>query len=228
LITKIKCPSEFVNIMPCTHTGYFFCKKYYWKEQVDLAYSQYYGLSIKEKKSWLDDRKQVFNSIMNYVRQREIRKSKEKEQAGFQRYLLFPHVYCDIIEDDFSYLYSYCSRPPPSSPPAPPLFKFFVQSVDKEVKNVKKVEKVEKVNNNNDMPQLIQLHIKRLENESHQSIFNVNSANDCLENFNEQKRNNFNKNENKKDKRELNNKFYKFNIKVKGKNVKNKFAYKYG
>ncbi|CAB4411397.1 unnamed protein product [Rhizophagus irregularis] len=33
LITKTKCSLEFVNIMPCAHTGYFYCKKYYWKEE---------------------------------------------------------------------------------------------------------------------------------------------------------------------------------------------------
>lgn len=231
MIIKIKCPIEFVNIMPCTHTGYFFCKKYYWKEKVDLAYSQYYGLFRKEKKIWLDDKKQVFDSIINYVRQRELRKSEEKEKTRY--YLLSPHAYCDIIEDDFSFLYSFYSRRSLSAPPppSPPLSRFFVQNVTKEVKEVEKVEKVEKINNN-DIPQLIQLHIKRLENESYQSTFNVrtrlNSANNYLENSNEQKRNNFIKTKKNKNKREPNNKLNKYNMKVRRKNFKNKFAYRYG
>ncbi|GBC09502.1 hypothetical protein RclHR1_08910006 [Rhizophagus clarus] len=219
LIMKIKYPLEFVNIMPCTHTGYFLCKKYYWKEQVDLAYTQYYGLSKKKKKkNWLENKKQEFDSIMNYVRQRELRKSREKY---FQEFFLYPHTYCDIIEDDISYLYSHYLRTP-LSPPLPPLSRFFIQDATKEVKKVEKIEKV----NNNDIPQLIQLYIKRLENESQQSTFNIRKKlNNCLENSNERKKDNFIKIKNKKDKRELN---YKFNMKMRGKDFKNKFAYIYG
>ncbi|UZO21587.1 uncharacterized protein OCT59_013974 [Rhizophagus irregularis] len=227
LIIKIKCPLEFVNIMPCTHTGYFFCKKYYWKEQVDLAYSQYYGLLRKEKKIWLDGKKQVFDSIINYIRRRELRKSEEKEKTKY--HFLSPHTYCDTIEDDFSFLYSFYSRRSLSAPPppSPPLSRFFVQSATKEVKEVEKIEKVEKVNNN-DVPHLIQLHIKRLENESYQSTFDVNSANNYLENSNEQKINNFIKTKKNKNKKKRNNKLNKYNMKVRGKNFKNKFAYRYG
>ncbi|CAB4467552.1 unnamed protein product [Rhizophagus irregularis] len=133
---------KFVNIMPCTHTGYFYCKKYYWKEL------------------------------------RELRKFREKEKVG--HFLLSLHAYCDIIEDDFIYSNPYYLRPPspPSPPPSPPsssLSRFLVQSATKEVKEVEKIEKVEKVNNN-DIPQLIQLHIKRLENKSFKFTFNEDKA----------------------------------------------------
>ncbi|GBC09503.1 hypothetical protein RclHR1_08910007 [Rhizophagus clarus] len=217
LIMKIKCPLEFINIMPCAHVGYFFCEKYYWKEQVDLAYSQYYGLSKKRKKNWLKDKKQEFDSIMNYVRQRELRKEKARY---FQGHFLSPYTYWDTM-DDLLYFYSQPSLSYPlfpslpSPPPSPPLSRFFVQSVIKEVKKVEKVEKV----NNNDVTQLIEHHIKRLESESHQTTFNERSVSDYLENSNEQRRNNFVKPKNKQD---------KFNMKMKGENFKNKFAYKYG
>jgi hypothetical protein len=165
-----------------------FLEKYYWKEQIDFAYSQYSGLSEKEKKIWLDDKKQIFYSIKRYVRQREFLKYMEKRK---KRSITINPVY----STHFMY------RPR--------------RRVNREVKNGE-IEKVEKVNN--DMPQLIQL----------QSNFKVNSANNYLENSNEQKKNNFIKTEKKKDKRESNNGFNKFNMKVKGKNYKNKFAHKYG
>ncbi|PKC06299.1 hypothetical protein RhiirA5_483216 [Rhizophagus irregularis] len=84
------------------------------------------------------------------------------------------------MKDDFIYSNPYYLRPPspPSPPPSPPsssLSRFLVQSATKEVKEVEKIEKVEKVNNN-DIPQLIQLHIKRLEKKSFKFTFNEDKA----------------------------------------------------
>ena len=56
--------------MPYT---YYFYGKYYWVEQIHFAYSQYYSLSKEDLKSWLDDKKLIFESTMEYSTQRAIK-----------------------------------------------------------------------------------------------------------------------------------------------------------
>ena len=140
----------------------------------------------------------MFDSIMNYVEQRELRK--------------FRHFSFDDILENIKLSFPPFPRryrTPPPSPLSPPLSRHFAS-----------------------ISQLIQFHIQRLEYESRQTTFNaktrLNSANNYFENFNEQKRDNFIKTKKKKDERELNNKFSKFNMKIRGKDFKNKFAHKYG
>jgi hypothetical protein len=208
LIIGIECPKEFVDIMPYTHTGFIICNKYYWIEQIDLAYYQYYGLSEKKKKIWLDNSRHIFDSTMNYVRQRHLREFEGREKLGDYLYF-YPHLsHC-------CYLFPLHIITPsrPSRLPLPPLSRYFVKTP---------------LTTSN----LLQFHIQRLENEPHQSSFNarirLNSVNNFLENSNEQKRDNFINIKKKKDKRELNNNFNNFNMKMKGKNFKNKFSHKYG
>ncbi|CAB4391039.1 unnamed protein product [Rhizophagus irregularis] len=221
-LIDIECPSEFVDIMPYTHTGFTICNKYYWKEQLDSAYSQYYGLSKKKKEIWLNNKKQIFDSIMNYVNKRELREIEEREKLDV--YFCFyhhPHLFhtcCDLHYSLLNLRIQTPTRPSrPSRSPLPPLSRFFV----KKIKDTPSA-----------IPKFLQFHIQRLENVSHQSSSNasirLNSVNNFLENSNEQKRDNFIKTKKKKDKRELNNKFNRFSMKMKGKNSKNKFAHKYG
>ena len=144
---------------------------------------------------------------MKYVKQRELREVEEKEKSDPFYFLFhFYHPYTCRRSN-------LCSLTPLRPPPSPPLFSRFL---------VKEVVTA-------DTLQLIRFHIQRLED---QPTFNarasLNSANNYLENFNEQKRDNFIKTGKKKNKRELNNKFNKFNMKVERKNFKNKFSHKYG
>jgi hypothetical protein len=218
LINEIKCPVEFVDVMPYSHTGYYICKRYYWKEQVEFAYLRYFGLSKIEKITWLCDKVRAVKSIMKYVRKREF--GEERFFSRFRRFFFQPHAYCDA--DILLYIPFISQYPPQSPPPFSPFPPLFVQSVVKEVKNVEKVK---------DISQLIQFHIKRLKNESYQFTFNEKTKLDAVNNFlknssKERKRNNFIKTKKKKVKGELNNN--ELIMKMKGKNFKNKFAHKYG
>jgi len=190
--------------MPHTHhTGFFVCIRYYWIEQIDLEYSQYYGLLKRRKKLkfWLNDKKKLFDSIMEYVGQRELREFTESQKTlyyWFYPYYPFSHP-LHICRDSFLLFISPKSTPqiiPP--PPYPPLSRFFLK----------------------DTLQLIQYHIQRLKNETHQSTFNAKARLDSANNYLDKTKKKKNKRE-----RELNN---KFNMQVKGKNFENKFAYKYG
>ena len=49
--------------MPYVYCSYIGDNKY-WKEQIEMAYSQYKGLSNENLKSWLDDQKRMSNSLM--------------------------------------------------------------------------------------------------------------------------------------------------------------------
>ncbi|GES83991.1 hypothetical protein GLOIN_2v1868709 [Rhizophagus clarus] len=223
LIGNINCPEEFVDIMPYTHMSDFIvCRRYYWIEQIDFAYSQYYSLSKKKKKIWLDDKKIVLDSIMNYASQRELREYEERKNSWdyYPFYLLLPPP--SPYSSHKCFEFPIRLRSPVSSrssrPPLPPLFRVFENAPLS-------------------MSQILHYHIQRLENESHQTSFNVrtklNSLNNFLGNRNEQERDNFMKTKKKKGKGELKNKFHnnklnKSNMKMKGKNFKNKFAYKYG
>ncbi|GBC23130.2 hypothetical protein GLOIN_2v1868709 [Rhizophagus irregularis DAOM 181602=DAOM 197198] len=143
-LTRINCPTEFISILPYTHVGFIVCSKYYWIEQVDLAYYHYYNLSKSKKKIWLKNRKRIFDSIMNYVKQRELREYKER--SFFRNWFFFPHN-CDMPINSSESRFS-----PPPLPPSPPLFRFFA----------------------NDIPQLIQYHIQRLEYESSEPTLRIN------------------------------------------------------
>ncbi|RIA99415.1 hypothetical protein C1645_811442 [Glomus cerebriforme] len=68
LTIEMKYPLELINILPYTEYKY---SKYYWIDQIYLAYNQYYGLSKENLQSWLDDKKPKFHSIMKYVAQRK-------------------------------------------------------------------------------------------------------------------------------------------------------------
>ncbi|GBB84633.1 hypothetical protein RclHR1_01120021 [Rhizophagus clarus] len=171
LITKDKYPSEFVNIMPYSYNE---PTKYYWKENVYLAYSQYNCLSENEKKIWLDNMKYIFNSIMDYVKQRKLQ---ERSPSRLQPYLFVP----DLRFSSFGFEEPLLAQP-----------LFLLPSPSRPL---------------------------------HRSIGQIAliPKNNIFETSNKQKNDNFIKN-----KKELNNNFYNINMKVKGKNLKNKFAYKYG
>ncbi|RIA99425.1 hypothetical protein C1645_869986 [Glomus cerebriforme] len=222
LIRASNCPLEFVNVMPFTKDTDFSCE-YNWIEQIDHAYSQYYGLSKENKKFWLDDKKHVFDSIMEYSKKRVLRE-KKSDWSFLLYFSLCSH--CDFHFQLFLYRHF---------PPSPPLSKY-LEDFDDTFQSTKILEipppffleqnesKAEDI----PIPQLIQLHIQRLENELQQSTFNVgvSLANNYNENSNKPKGNNFIKTKKKKNKREFHNRFNKLNMK--GKNSKNKFAYKYG
>jgi hypothetical protein len=118
-LVNVNCPKEFIDVMPYTHVGFIVCCKYYWIEQVDYAYYQYYGLSKSEKEIWLKNKKRVFNSLMNYVRERQLREYREK---SFRNWFFFPHN-CDGE--------SYLLDERPTSTPSPPLFRFFPKDLPK-------------------------------------------------------------------------------------------------
>ncbi|GBC09499.1 hypothetical protein RclHR1_08910003 [Rhizophagus clarus] len=174
LIGRIKYPEEFVDIMPYTHISSI--TRYYWRKQIDFAYSQYYSLSKKKKKIWLNDKKIVLDSIMNYAKQRRQRELREYEERKKSR-------------NDYPFYF----HPPPQFPivrrPLSPFFLFR------------------------------RIHVPLFDN--------------FLGNHDEQESDNFIETKKKKGKGELKNKFHnnklnKSNMKMKGKNFKNKFAYKYG
>ncbi|RIA99424.1 hypothetical protein C1645_857132 [Glomus cerebriforme] len=218
-LNLINCPLEFVDVMPYTYNaGYGTCKRYYWIEQIDHAYSQYYSLSKKMKKSWLNDKKHIFVSLMEYSMKRDVL----KEKIYFFSYFYFRYA-CRHL----NYYHSSFLRPysPPSIPPSllyPPLSRHLGKNVNV-FQLVKFPRSYSTLSGNlkknkpkvDDISQLIQFHIKRLENELHQSIFNVGVR---LTN------NNLIKIQKQKSKSEF---YNKFNTK-KGKNSKNKFVHKYG
>ncbi|GBC04827.1 hypothetical protein RclHR1_00590013 [Rhizophagus clarus] len=119
-LMSINCPKEFIEIMPYTHVGLIVCSKYYWIEQLDFAYFQYHSLSKSEKKIWLKNKKRVFDSIMNYVKQRELREYREK--SFFRNWFFFPHN-CDMLLENTR------SSSSSSLPPSPPLFRFFAKDL---------------------------------------------------------------------------------------------------
>ncbi|CAB4391032.1 hypothetical protein RhiirA5_394557 [Rhizophagus irregularis] len=75
-------PQEFLNTMP--HTYYFY-GKYYWIEQIHIAYSQYYSLSKEDLKTWLDSKKLIFDSTMEYATKRGM-KHDTKRPSRFSRH----------------------------------------------------------------------------------------------------------------------------------------------
>ncbi|CAG8674260.1 uncharacterized protein OCT59_013988 [Rhizophagus irregularis] len=130
LIGLVDYPSEFVDIMP--HTTELLCDKYYWKEQVDSAYAQYNGLSKEEKKIWLDNRKQTFDSIMNYASQRELREIKLLDYyCCFQPLDLYsPYFFSDIFPSVYDF---YPQTPQPSQPSLlSPYRNFFEEEIENE------------------------------------------------------------------------------------------------
>ncbi|RIA89832.1 hypothetical protein C1645_824228 [Glomus cerebriforme] len=238
LTRGINCPRKFIDIIPFIHSGYIYCKRYYWKDQIVFEYSQYYGLSKKSKKFWLDNKKRMFDSIMNYAEQREFK----TREHGFIFFYPHSHSNCYFIRDEH-YL---STRPFPPTPPSPfQLFRFLATfqsailfQMNKNVINnyniiTNKFNERVNINNNvnrrvndiiKDIPQLIQFHIQRLETELYHQ-FTVNVGVKLTNVFNKKKRNN---NSIKIQKQKIKNEFYnRFNTK-KGKNSKNKFTHKYG
>ena len=67
-LIEINCPREFIDIMPYNTVDYTYK---YWIEQIDLEYSQYYYLSIKKLQTWLNSKKKMFDSIMQYAEKRD-------------------------------------------------------------------------------------------------------------------------------------------------------------
>ncbi|CAG8722089.1 516_t:CDS:1, partial [Funneliformis mosseae] len=58
--------------------------KYYWKEQLDFEYDQYTVFSHNRSnlQSWLDDKKNTFDSIMKYAKDKqELKELKERENT---------------------------------------------------------------------------------------------------------------------------------------------------
>ncbi|GES92461.1 hypothetical protein GLOIN_2v1764032 [Rhizophagus clarus] len=68
-----KYPREFINIMPYS---YFNCEYHYWKKQLNITYSQYCNLSEENRQCWLDNKKRMLDSKINYYKQRKGEKSK--------------------------------------------------------------------------------------------------------------------------------------------------------
>ena len=68
-------PQKFLRIMPYI---YHRDKRKYWKEQIEIAHSQYKSLSNENLQSWLYSKKHKFDSIMNYARQRKLKEKKNK------------------------------------------------------------------------------------------------------------------------------------------------------
>src|SRR5581483_6916051 len=105
--------------MPYVYIKY---EKYYWIDQIELAYSQYFQC-YNFKESWLDNRKHKSDSIMKYVRRRE-----SKERTRSNRLYLLPSLFR--------------LRLPPCSPclsylPHPPLFKLLNDSLTRGTRNSK-------------------------------------------------------------------------------------------
>ncbi|CAB4377935.1 unnamed protein product [Rhizophagus irregularis] len=70
-IIKTKYSQEFLDIIPYRHhVGFFDNEILYWEKQIDLIYSKYCNLPKENLQSWLNDRKHIFNSIMEYSKQR--------------------------------------------------------------------------------------------------------------------------------------------------------------
>jgi hypothetical protein len=199
-LVEINCPFEFIDVMPYSSAGYIFCEYYYWIEQIDLAYSQYYGLSETNQQSWLRDKRLTLDSIMKYVNKRKRKLRRNGWYLRYHRLRLYssPPNPIRFILPPLS--------PPITSPPPPPLSRFL------------------------DLSQIIQFHIQRLENHStyqQMEIVEVDSEINCHKN---DKPNNFISNAKKSKKNKRGTKIYdkcnKFNMK--GKHSKNKFAHKYG
>ncbi|GBC02115.1 hypothetical protein RclHR1_04460005 [Rhizophagus clarus] len=124
LVIENKYPYNFLSIMPCVRvnnkylyrffrlTPYVRVRKlYYWKEQVDFAYSQYCRLSGKNLQSWLGYRKQILDSSMKFIENREFKGAK------------FKHAFHDFEEEHSNILNFFNSlpQPPPSDLPSYPL-----------------------------------------------------------------------------------------------------------
>src|SRR5437763_457821 len=83
-------PQELLNVMPCTYV-YIFCRRYYWKKQIEIAHSQYKGFSNENLQSWLDDKKRMSNSLMNYAEQRAKQHKLKEEKPSYRIWtLIFP------------------------------------------------------------------------------------------------------------------------------------------
>jgi hypothetical protein len=231
---------------------YFDGEKYYWKEQLDFAYSQYCGLSKKNLQPWLNNKLRMRDSIIKYARKRE--------SEEFRLISIWVPLY--FVDDSIikyvrrrrpssyfeKYRYFYKLRLPKKSSPPPPPPPPLININSKEI--------------NNTFVNQLQLHIRRLENEptnihheisdglkrnkvvrynddnyidqlnqNHENELNLGNklytSNNIYEFFDELKENKVNKtNKKKKDKKEFYSK-YNWSHK-KGKNIKNKFARNYG
>ncbi|CAB4410888.1 unnamed protein product [Rhizophagus irregularis] len=228
------------SIMPCVRVH----KLHYWKEQIDLLYSQYCGLSRENLQTWLDDKKRMLDSLIKYVEQRE------SKEANFR------HEF-EVDHSNILNFFSSLPQPLPSDPPSRPpprkiarrlknnneeidnnnvdiLFKdiniplpLYVQSVkDMYAQYVLLSSKSRKSNF-----YYIDIEPLRSRRVSYLSLrFGIRNVN-VNENKEEKKRkrnrerkirDDFIKSEKKKSK----GKFYKFNVREK--NFKNKLSYKYG
>ncbi|CAG8523898.1 4588_t:CDS:2 [Funneliformis caledonium] len=69
-------PQELIDIMPFYNK---YGDKYYWKEQLDLELNQYTSIShgrLSNLKSWLDDKKNIFDSRMKYAQTKQTSRSR--------------------------------------------------------------------------------------------------------------------------------------------------------
>jgi hypothetical protein len=58
-------PSELINITPYIYYRY---ANHYWLEQINFVHSQYCDLSEDNLQTWLDSRRRMFDSIMEYAK----------------------------------------------------------------------------------------------------------------------------------------------------------------
>ncbi|GES92468.1 hypothetical protein GLOIN_2v1868710 [Rhizophagus clarus] len=185
LTLKMKYPSEFINVMPYTNYG---IGKYYWAEQIAFAYSQYNNLSKENLQSWLNDKKLVSDSLMEYAERRKL----NEEKIGYPPFSfdsltifstsLFDRDFGDWM-DRITWIYRRCWV----------------------------YENCTNTNNVENAQQLVQFHIQRLENEATCRCNKVNIKDGLRlkrnyhKNFNESKRNNYIKN----NKFNMNGKYFK-------------------
>jgi hypothetical protein len=250
LIAENKYPYKFLSIIPCVRVH----KLHYWKEQIGFVYSQYHGLSGENLQSWLDDKKYMLDSLMEYVEQR---KSKEAK---------FRHVIYDFEEEHSNILkfFSSITQPLLSDRPS---YRLRLQP-NKRIHHNNNDNNEEVNNDFKDIPPYIQSEIqnilmgremwremmkkrKREEREKMREMSILGGlyvsfyfCSDILEEilWGKSKEKKWESKEGKKresegerkkrnnfiksEKKKHKGKFYKFN--VKGKNFRNKFSYKYG
>lgn len=190
LTLKMKYPSEFINIMPYTDYG---IGNYYWIEQIDLAYSQYNNLSKENLQSWLNVKKRMFDSIMEYA---ELRKLNEEKLNRFP--------------------FSFDSLPIFSEPLFDRYFSDLIGRINRIYESICWV--CENCTNNDieNVQQLVQFHIQRLENQptcccSQTNIkVGLQLKNSYHKNHKNSKRNNYIKTRNKKGKNFRKKLFYRY------------------
>ncbi|CAG8573846.1 2122_t:CDS:2 [Funneliformis mosseae] len=82
--------------------------KYYWKEQLDFEHEQYTVFSHNRSnlQSWLDDKKNTFDSLMKYAKNKqEVKEFKEWKSVCFSRLttnFIPPALYKAVTVDEGS------------------------------------------------------------------------------------------------------------------------------